>query len=567
MFKGIGASGGIGIGKVLVLKEQEISYQKHNVDDISAELERYRNAVNEFIQKTITLFENISRTAGKKEADILKGHVLMIQDPIMNGEIEKLIEKGECAESAVDSICNMFISAFTATDDELTKQRVTDLNDFKNRLLRVLLGMEDMDISCLSPETVICIGDLTPSMTAGMDSKNTVGIITEIGGTTSHSAIIARALEIPAVLSVKNATGILNSGDTVIVDGINGEIIVNPSESEIGEYKLKKEQFIKEKSELKKYIGRPTKTADNITVELVCNIGNPKDADKALELDGEGIGLFRTEFLFMDRENMPSESEQFEAYKNVAVKMKEKPVIIRTLDVGGDKNIPYLNLPKEDNPFLGYRAVRYCLGNKELYSVQLRALLRASAFGNIKIMVPMITCVDEFRKVKSLIEEIKKELDEKKIAYNKDVPVGVMIETPSAGLIADILAKEADFFSIGTNDLTQYTMAVDRGNSNVSYLYSVFNPSVIRLIKNITDCAHAENIPVGMCGEAAADKRLIPLLISFGLDEFSVSPTSVLSTRKQISLQTKKAADEICMKVMQMSTANEVTEYLKTISG
>lgn len=563
MLNGIGASNGIGIGKIVLLKEEELSYEKHKINDTVSELERYRKAVADFTEKTNILAEKIGITAGEKEAEILKGHILMIQDPFMNDEIEKLIKKGECAEYALENICDMFIGIFSAADDELTQQRAADVSDLKKRLLKILLGIEDIDISAVLPDTVLCVSDLTPSMTAGIDRENIVGIITEIGGTTSHSAIIARALEIPAVLGVKNAVDILKNGSSVIVDGTKGNVIANPSESEIAEYTIKKTDFLKEKTELQKYIGQTTKTSDGIQVELVCNIGNPKDADKVLQYDGEGVGLFRTEFLFMDRPQTPSEDEQFEAYKTVAMKMEGRPVIIRTLDVGGDKDIPYLNMSKEDNPFLGYRAVRYCLGNKKLYSAQLKALLRASAFGNIKIMIPMVSCIEEVREVKSLIRELKRQLDTEKIAYNKNIPIGVMIETPSASIIADILAKEADFFSIGTNDLTQYTMAVDRGNSNVSYLYSVFNPSVLRSIKHIITCAKTENIPVGMCGEAAADKMLIPLLLSFGLDEFSVSATSVLATRKAISEWSKQSANKIAEKVMQFSTADEVKNYLK----
>lgn len=562
MLNGIGVSDGIGIGKILVIEKQEILYEK-KYNDISDELKRYKKAITDFTEKTKLLAEKVKSTTGEQEANILKSHILIANDPFMNDEIEKLIKNGECTESAVENVCDMFISIFSNTDDELTKQRATDIADFKLCLLKILLNIKDFDISFVPPETILCVDDLTPSMTANMDKKNIVGIITETGGMTSHSAILARALEIPAVLGVKNAVAKLKNKDTVIIDGTTGKILVNPSKNEISKYTDRKEKFIKEKYELKKYIGKPTKTADEIQVELVCNIGNSKDADKVMQSDGEGIGLFRTEFLFMDKNKMPSEEEQFEAYKTVALKMKGKPVIIRTLDIGGDKNISYLALPKESNPFLGYRAIRYCLGNKELYKIQIKALLRASIFGNIKIMIPMVSCIDEVRAVKELVEEVKKQFDKDKTAYNKDIPIGVMIETPSASITADILAKESDFFSIGTNDLTQYTMAVDRGNANVSYLYSVFNPSVLRLIKHIISCAKAENIKVGMCGEAAADKMLIPLLISFGLNEFSVNTTSVLETRKQIARYTKQSADKITEKVMKLSTAKEIIEYLK----
>lgn len=567
MLKGIGVSSEMGMGKAVIIKEEQPVYEKHTVTDTAAEVKRFEDAVDKFIEKTNILAERLSESAGEKEAEILRGHILMIQDIFMADEIKKQIESGECAEAALENVCDSFIGILSAAEDELTQQRVTDICDLKKRMLKILLNIEETDISTLPENTVLCISELTPSMTAGIDTKNIAGIITEIGGTTSHSAILAKALEIPAVLSVKNATALIKNGDTVIVDGICGEVIVSPSENEQAEYNAKKEIHLKEKSELQKYIGLETKTADNHKVELVCNIGNPKDADKALQCDGEGIGLFRTEFLFMSRLQAPTEEEQFEAYKSVAVKMKGKPVIIRTLDVGGDKDIPYLNLPKEENPFLGYRAVRYCLGNKELYTAQLKALLRASAFGNIKIMIPMVTCIEEIREVKSLIADIKKQLDSEGIPYNKDIQTGIMIETPSASLIADLLAKEVDFFSIGTNDLTQYTMVVDRGNADVSYLYSVFNPSVLRSIRHIIKCAKDADIFVGMCGEAAADKMLIPLLISFGLDEFSVSATSVLTTRKSISGWTKQSADEVAQKAMQLTTADEIIEYLRQTTG
>lgn len=563
MLNGIGVSSETGMGKAVVIKEEQPVYKKHTVGDILAEVKRFEQAVDKFIEKTNVLAEKISKSAGEKEAEILRGHILMIQDVFMADEIKKQIESGECAEAALENVCDSFIGILSATDDELTQQRVTDICDLKKRMLKILLNIEETDISTLPPQTILCINELTPSMTAGMNAENIAGIITETGGITSHSAILAKALEIPAVLSVKDATKLIKNGDTVIVDGKNGKVIVSPSEKEQADYKTEKEKQMKEKSELKKYIGVETKTADGIKAELLCNIGNPSDADKALQCDGEGIGLFRTEFLFMGRIQPPTEDEQFEAYKSVAAKMNGKPVIIRTLDVGGDKAIPYLNLPKEENPFLGYRAIRYCLGNKQLYTTQLKALLRASAYGNIKIMIPMVTCMEEVYEVKALIADIKNQLDSEGIAYNRDIQTGIMIETPSASLIADILAKEVDFFSIGTNDLTQYTMVVDRGNADVSYLYSVFNPSVLRSIRHIIQCAKKENIFVGMCGEAAADKMLIPLLISFGLDEFSVSATSVLTTRKSISGWTKQEADKVTQKAMQLTTADEIISYLK----
>ena len=399
-------------------------------------------------------------------------------------------------------------------------------------------------------------------MTAGIDPKNIAGILTEVGGRTSHSAILARAMEIPAVLSIERICQEVINGDTVVLDGTTGEVYVNPEEEIVASYEQKKKAFAEEKALLQQYKGQPSKTKDGKQVELVCNIGKPEDADKVVECDGEGVGLFRTEFLFMDRDSVPTEEEQFEAYKTVAEKLAGKPVIIRTLDIGGDKAIDYLGLEQEENPFLGFRAIRFCLQRPDIYRVQLRALLRASAYGQIKIMVPLVTGVEELRQVKALIKEIMEELDKEQIAYNKEIQVGVMMETPAAAVVADLLAKEADFFSIGTNDLTGYTMAVDRGNAKVAYLYSAYNPAVLRSIRRIIECGKKEGIFVGMCGEAAADHKLIPLLLAFGLDEFSVSATSVLKTRKAIADCDEASAKELADRVMQAATEKEVLDLL-----
>ena len=401
-------------------------------------------------------------------------------------------------------------------------------------------------------------------MTAGINPANVTGIVTELGGRTSHSAILARALEIPAVVAVNGLLDEVKDGDTVVLDGSTGEVYVNPEIEVKAAYEAKREQFLKDKKELEKYIGQPSVTKDGVQVEIVANIGKPEDIDKVLEYDAEGIGLFRTEFLFMDRTAMPTEEEQFEAYKKVAAAMNGKPVIIRTLDIGGDKEIPYMGLEKDENPFLGYRAIRLCLDRKEdIYKPQLRALLRASAFGNIRIMIPLVTCIDEFREAKSLIEELKKELDEKGIAYKKDIQVGIMVETAAASLIADIFAKEADFFSIGTNDLTQYTMSVDRGNKKVSYLYSTFNPAVLRSIRHIIACGREAGIMVGMCGEAASDPMMVPLLLAFGLNEFSMSASAVLRTRKLVTGFSIKELQAVAEKAMSFATTAEVEAYMK----
>ena len=565
MYNGIGASSGIGIGRVMIIKEQALSYAPTTDATPEQEIERYKQALNKFVEHTMAKAEKMKSSVGEKEAEIIMGHAAMLQDPYMNSEIEKQMQSGSSAEKALETICDMFITMFESTGDELTMQRATDVKDIKKGMLSVLLGIEEADISKAPKGTIIVVDDLTPSMTTGIVKENIAGIITQTGGKTSHSAILARALEIPAVLSVAGVVEKLADGQQVIIDGSKGTVIDAPTEEQLKDYTEKRNKFLKEKEELKKYIGMATATADGRVVELVGNIGNPDNAKQVVECDGEGVGLFRTEFLFMDSDSMPTEEQQFEAYKKAALVLKDKPLIIRTLDIGGDKEIPYLGLKKEENPFLGFRAVRFCLENTQLYKTQLRALLRASAFGNIKIMVPLVTCVDEIRAVKALVKEIMADLDSQGIAYNKEIQVGVMMETSASVMVADLLAKEADFFSIGTNDLTQYTMCVDRGNADVAYLYSVYNPAVLRAIKHIIECGSKEGIMVGMCGEAAADPLMIPLLVAFGLSEFSVSATSVLATRKVISMWTQQEAQQVAQRTMQLKTEKEVEEYLRSV--
>lgn len=565
MYNGIGASSGIGIGRVMIIKQQALSYAPTTDATPEQEIERYKRALNKFVENTMAKAEQMKSSVGEKEAEIIMGHAAMLQDPYMNSEIEKQMQSGSSAEKALETICDMFITMFESTGDELTMQRATDVKDIKKGMLSVLLGIEEADISKAPKGTIIVVDDLTPSMTTGIVKENIAGIITQTGGKTSHSAILARALEIPAVLSVAGVVEKLADGQQVIIDGSKGIVIDAPTEEQLKDYKEKRNKFLKEKEELKKYIGMATATADGRVVELVGNIGNPDNAKQVVECDGEGVGLFRTEFLFMDSDSMPTEEQQFEAYKKAALVLKDKPLIIRTLDIGGDKEIPYLGLKKEENPFLGFRAVRFCLENTQLYKTQLRALLRASAFGNIKIMVPLVTCVDEIRAVKALVKEIMADLDSQGIAYNKEIQVGVMMETSASVMVADLLAKEADFFSIGTNDLTQYTMCVDRGNADVAYLYSVYNPAVLRAIKHIIECGSKEGIMVGMCGEAAADPLMIPLLVAFGLSEFSVSATSVLATRKVISMWTQQEAQQVAQRTMQLETEKEVEEYLRSV--
>ena len=563
MYKGIAGSEGIGIGTVVLIEEHEINIETKRVEETGAEIERLQNAIEKFVADTNVMAEKMDITVGKKDADILRGHIQMLQDPMIEEQISALvISEKITAEMAVDQVLEQTAEMFAQIPDELLQQRATDFRDIKTRMLKILLGIEDVDISQVPAGTVIVARDLTPSMTAGINPENIEGILTEVGGRTSHSAILARAMEVPAVLSIENICSIAKNGDKVVLDGTSGEAILNPDDETVEKFKKMYSDYQNEKALLKEYAGKPSQTKDGVKVELVCNIGKPADANKAVECDGEGIGLFRTEFLFMDRGSMPTEEEQFEAYKEVAEKMKGKPVIIRTLDIGGDKDVPYLGLEHEDNPFLGFRAIRYCLQRKDIYEIQLKALLRASAFGKIKIMVPLVTGVDELRQVKAMIKDIMAELDKEGVVYNKNIEVGVMMETPAACMMADALAKEAAFFSIGTNDLTGYTMAVDRGNAKVAYLYSTYNPAVLRAIKRIIECGKKEGIMVGMCGEAAADSKLIPLLLAFGLDEFSVSATSVLKTRKTISDCTMDECKALADKVMACVTEEEVLEIL-----
>lgn len=563
MYKGIAASRGIGIGSICRIIEQDLSFETKIIEDVVAEKERFQKAIDAFVEETNAMAEDIRKNIGPKEAEILLGHAVMISDPAMSGEMFSMIETGQCAESALTAVCDMFHGMFSAMDDEMMRQRASDIADVKVSILKLLLGVKDIDISKVAPGTVLVCKDLTPSMTSQIVKENVVGIITEIGGTTSHSAILARALEIPAVLSVPGIVDAVEDKDTVIVDGTEGDVFINPDGDILSKYIIKREEFIKKQAELKKFIGRETLTADGEKLEVYCNIGTPKDAKKARECDGEGVGLFRSEFLFMDNTHLPTEEEQFEAYKEAVETMEGRTVIIRTLDIGGDKDIPYMDFEKEENPFLGYRAVRYCLDHQDMYKTQLRAITRASAFGKVKIMVPLVTTVDEVRSVKKLVAEIKDELRAEGIAFDDGIEVGCMTETAASAVIADLLAKEADFFSIGTNDLTGYTMAVDRGNAKVAYLYSAFQPSVLRSIRRIIECGKEAGIPVGMCGEAAADPLMIPLLMSFGLDEYSVNPVLVLTSRCIISKWSKAEADELAAKVMAMDTQEEIVAALK----
>jgi len=563
MYQGVNASDGIGIGVARVAVEPDLSFTPKPVEDSVAEKSRYEDARARFVDMTNKQIESMQARGLVAEAGIMGAHIEFAEDDGIIEQVVGDIDAGKCAEQAVKDAYDMYYDMFSAMEDELFRERAADIADVRTGLLAFLLGQELVDLSSLPENSIVVVGELTPSMTADIDKENVAAIITETGGRTSHAAIICRALEIPAVLSVEGATKNITAGALCIVDGAKGTVIVDPDADTLAAYRDKAKALAEEKAALEAFRGIPTKTADGIEKLLVANIGNPGDAKGALEHDCEGVGLFRSEFLFMDATELPSEEDQFAAYQKVALAMKDKPVIIRTLDVGGDKEIPYMDLPKEENPFLGYRAIRYCLNNPEEYKVQLRALLRASAYGDVEIMVPLVTCIDEIRRVKALVEECKKELDERGIAYNPNIKIGTMVETPAASLIADVLAAECDFFSIGTNDLIGYTMCADRGQDKVAYLYNPYQPAVLRSLQRIISEGNKAGIMVGMCGEAAADPLFIPVLIGFGLDEFSVSAPSILKARRIISQWTKEEADALVEKIMQYKTDAEVKAALQ----
>lgn len=565
MLRGIGTSKGIGIGKALIIHKCKNAISRVKINDTEAEVDKFNEAVEKFIQETNELVDKLSQklNGDDKNALVLKNQEYLIRDPeFTSGVISAITNDKLNAEAAVEDTCEMLKNIFLSFNNDTMTQRVADIEDMKQRLIAIMQGQKHIDLTKLSDNTVIIADEIHPSMTANMDTEHIAGIISEKGGDTSHASILARALEIPAVLSVKDICSKIAEGEEVIVDGAYGEVFVNPTPITLKIYNKKKKAYDERVKELKKYIDKQTVTRDGRKVMLAANIGNADEAAKAVKAGAEGVGLFRTEFLFMNKQALPTEEEQYNEYKKAAVVLDGRQLTIRTLDIGGDKDIPYMGLTKELNPFLGYRAIRFCLDRVDIFTTQLRAVLRASAYGNIRIMIPMITSVTEVQAVKKIINGICRDLDKKDIKYDKDIKIGVMIETPAAAIMADVLAHEVDFFSIGTNDLTQYTLAVDRGNENVAYLYSALNPAVIRSIKHITECAHNAGIEAGMCGEAAADERMIPLLLNFGLDEFSVTVSRVLETRKEIASWSSKEVKEITENVMNYSEEKEVSNYL-----
>lgn len=565
MLRGIGTSKGIGIGKALIIHKCKNAVSRVKINDTEAEVDKFNEAVEKFIQETNELVDKLSQklNGDDKNALVLKNQEYLIRDPeFTSGVISAITNDKLNAEAAVEDTCEMLKNIFLSFNNDTMTQRVADIEDMKQRLIAIMQGQKHIDLTKLSDNTVIIADEIHPSMTANMDTEHIAGIISEKGGDTSHASILARALEIPAVLSVKDICSKIAEGEEVIVDGAYGEVFVNPTPITLKIYNKKKKAYDERVKELKKYIDKQTVTRDGRKVMLAANIGNADEAAKAVKAGAEGVGLFRTEFLFMNKQALPTEEEQYNEYKKAAVVLDGRQLTIRTLDIGGDKDIPYMGLTKELNPFLGYRAIRFCLDRVDIFTTQLRAVLRASAYGNIRIMIPMITSVTEVQAVKKIINGICRDLDKKDIKYDKDIKIGVMIETPAAAIMADVLAHEVDFFSIGTNDLTQYTLAVDRGNENVAYLYSALNPAVIRIIKHIIECAHNAGIEAGMCGEAAADERMIPLLLNFGLDEFSVTVSRVLETRKEIASWSSKEVKEITENVMNYSEEKEVSNYL-----
>lgn len=562
MLKGNGVSTGVGFGNVIILKKIERKIEKKTIQDEQKEqeLERVHEALQEVINDTENQMKNITGT----EADIMQAYLMIMQDPSLIAETENAIKNSNYnAEYAVEVGFNSVAQIFENMDDKYMASRSRDILDIKNRVLGKLLKEETIDLTKLNPNTIIVAEELTTSETAKLDFNNISGIVTELGGENSHTSIMARTHAIPAITKVKDATKVLKNGDNIAINGTSGEIYINPTEEEKQRLLELEKQLEEEKAELEKYKNQESITKDGTKVKLYANIGLPSDAKVALNNTAEGVGLLRSEFLYMDSDTMPSEESQFTAYKEVAQIMEGKEAIIRTLDIGGDKDLKYLELEKEANPFLGYRAIRLCLDRPDIFKTQLIAILRASAFGKLAIMFPMISSIDELREAKEVLEECKKELDDENIEYDKNIQVGIMIEIPSAALIADKLAKECDFFSIGTNDLIQYTVAVERGNEKISKLYTKYHPAVIQLIKKAIDGAHSANIICGMCGEAAGDPSFIPLLVGLGLDEFSMNSNSILRARKTINNLNAEECKKLSEEIINMSSAKEVEKRLK----
>ena len=564
LLKGIAASNGIAIAKAYRLVEPDLSFEKKSVDNAEQEVTRFQDAIATSKSELEAIRDKAREDLGEDKAQIFEAHLLVLSDPELLTPIEdKVKSENVNAEFALKETADMFVSMFESMDNEYMKERAADIRDVTKRVLSHLLGVQIANQSMVTEEVIVIAEDLTPSDTAQLNREFVKGFTTDIGGRTSHSAIMARSMEIPAVVGTKSITSSVENGDMIIVDGLNGEVHINPTPEVIEEYKKEHARYEEQKAEWAKLVNEPTVSKDGEHVELAANIGTPKDLEGVKNHGGEGVGLYRTEFLYMGRDELPSEDEQFEAYKAVLEGMEGKPVVVRTLDIGGDKELPYLNLPKEMNPFLGYRAIRLCLDEQDIFRTQLRALLKASPFGNLKIMFPMISNLQEFREAKAILEEEKKALLENGTNVADHIEVGIMVEIPSTAVMADVFAKEVDFFSIGTNDLIQYTMAADRMNERVSYLYQPYNPAILRLVKMVIDAAHKEGKWAGMCGEMAGDEIAVPILLGLGLDEFSMSATSILRARSQIRQLDRTEMKELAEQALQLDTNDAVISLVK----
>lgn len=563
---GIAASAGVAIAKAFKLEHPDYTVTRREAADPAAELARLDDALAKSQQELEAIKERTLQELGEKKAEIFESHLLILNDPELLTPVRDKIESTKAsAEFALDETASQFIAMFENMKSAYLKERAADMRDVTKRVLTHLLGLTYVNPADISEEVIVIAEDLTPSDTAQLNRNYVKGFTTNIGGRTSHSAIMARSLEIPAVVGTKDVLEQVNSGDLVIVDGLDGHVIVNPSEEVIREYMDKRDKHLRQIEEWKKLRGVKTESKDGVHVELAANIGTPNDVTGVLENGGEGVGLYRTEFLYMGRTELPSEDIQFNAYKTVLEKMEGKPVVVRTLDIGGDKELPYLNLPKEMNPFLGFRAIRLCLEQQDIFRTQLRALLRASVYGTLRIMFPMIATLGEFRAAKALLLEEKDKLKAEGVQVSDEIQLGIMVEIPSTAVLADQFAKEVDFFSIGTNDLIQYTMAADRMNERVSYLYQPYNPAILRLVSMVIEAAHKEGKWAGMCGEMAGDATAIPLLLGLGLDEFSMSATSILPARSQISRLSRAEMQSLAAKALQMQTAEQVVELVRSI--
>jgi len=560
---GKSASSGIVVGRVLVLQTAPLVIKRDTVKDTAVEIRRFQNALASAKQAIRLVREHALRTLGEDKAAIFEAHIMLLEDPELIEEVEASIRNDKLnASAALQDVSRKFIGIFEAMDNEYMRERAADVRDVSDRVLRTLAGIAIPDLSTIQDEVVIVAHDLSPSETATMNPKKIVGILTNAGGKTSHTAIVARTLEIPAVLGLKRITNDCVTGDWVAFDGETGQVIVSPDDATRKQFLDRRAKYLRDKVELQALIGKPNETADGRVAQLVGNIGSPQDLGVLKKYDATGVGLYRTEFLFMEHSKMPTEEEQFVAYKTVLEALGPKPCTIRTLDIGGDKPVPYMNIPKEDNPFLGYRAIRYCLDHPEIFRTQLRALLRASAFGSLRIMFPMISSLEELLAAKEHVAAVRAELEAAKITVAPHVPVGVMIEIPSAALISDILAQNCEFLSIGTNDLIQYTVAVDRLNESVQSLYDPYHPGVLRLIQMVIEKGHEHGAKVSMCGEMGGSALHLPLLLGMGLDEFSMAPTSILRARSQLRSWTMPEAREIVKQVAKCSRSAEIEAVL-----